>query len=268
MSSNPQRIGRGGPLRIGTIRAPGLFHRKNNLALTRCSLFISTPMQKYFSEFFGTFALVFAGTGAIVINQISHGAITHVGIAFTFGLIVLAMIYTFGDVSGAHLNPAVTLGFWVARRLEGTLVLPYILSQVAGAFLASGLLRLLFPTNELLGATMPAGSEMQSFVLEFVLTFLLMLVILNVSTGAKEKGVTAGIAVGAVIGLEAMFAGPICGASMNPARSLAPAVVSGHFEHLWLYLAAPILGAIAAKAACQCVREKGCCSSFEKKAAA
>jgi len=218
-------------------------------------------MKKYFAEFFGTFGLVFAGTGAIIINQASNGAVTHVGIALTFGLIILAMIYTFGDVSGAHFNPAVTIGFWVARRLEGALVLPFILSQCAGALSASALLRFLFPNNELLGATIPAGSEMQSFVLEFVLTFFLMLVILNVSTGAKEKGVTAGIAIGSVIGLEAMFAGPICGASMNPVRSFAPALVSGHLEHLWLYIAAPILGAICAKFACQCVRERGCCDT-------
>lgn len=229
---------------------------RSSFALSCCSPLIFPVMRKYFSEFLGTFALVFAGTGAIVINQISHGTVTHVGIALTFGLIVLAMIYTFGDISGAHLNPAVTIGFWAARRLEGALVLPYVASQISGALVASGLLRFLFPTNELFGATMPAGSEMQSFVLELVLTFLLMLVILNVSTGAKEKGITAGIAVGAVIGLEAMFAGPICGASMNPARSLAPAIVSGHFEHLWLYLAAPVLGAIVANFACQCVREK------------
>lgn len=229
---------------------------------------VSFPaMKKYCSEFLGTFALVFAGTGAIIINQASQGTITHVGIALTFGLIVLAMIYTFGDISGAHLNPAVTVGFWTAQRLEGALVLPYIISQLAGAFLASGLLRFLFPTNELLGATLPAGSAMQSFVLEFVLTFFLMLVILNVSTGAKEKGITAGIAIGAVIGLEAMFAGPITGASMNPARSIAPAVVSGHVESLWLYIAAPVFGAMAAKFACQCVREKGCCDSLGKKVA-
>ncbi|MEO7677263.1 MAG: aquaporin [Verrucomicrobiota bacterium] len=218
-------------------------------------------MKKYFAEFLGTFALVFAGTGAIVINQISHGAITHPGVALTFGLTVLAMIYTFGDVSGAHLNPAVTIGFWAARRLEGSLVLPYVVSQISGGFMASGILRFLFPGSELLGATLPAGSELQSFVIEFILTFFLMLVILNVSTGAKEKGATAGMAIGAVIALEAMFAGPICGASMNPARSIAPAAVSGHFEHLWIYLAAPILGALAARFACQCVRERGCCDS-------
>jgi aquaporin NIP len=216
-------------------------------------------MKKYVAEALGTFALVFAGTGAIIINEASAGAITHVGIALTFGLIILAMIYTVGDISGAHLNPAVTLGFWTARRLPGGEVAPYVVSQAVGAFIASGLLRLLFPQNKLLGATMPAGTDLQSFILEFVLTFVLMLTILNISTGAKEKGITAGIAVGAVIALEAMFAGPICGASMNPVRSLAPALVSGHLEHLWLYLVAPPLGAAAAMLACRCIREEGCC---------
>src|ERR1700735_3833068 len=199
----------------------------------------------------------------MVINDASGGAITHVGIALTFGLIVLAMIYTVGDISGAHLNPAVTIGFWAARRMSGREVLPYIVSQFIGAILASALLRFLFPENKLLGATMPAGSEMQSFVLETILTFFLMLTILNVSTGAKEKGMKAGIAIGAVIALEAMFAGPICGASMNPARSLAPALVSGHFEHLWIYLVAPLLGAVAARFACRCVREEGCCTGLK-----
>jgi aquaporin NIP len=216
-------------------------------------------MKKYAAEALGTFALVFAGTGAIVINQASSGAITHAGVALTFGLVVLAMIYTVGDISGAHLNPAVTLGFWTARRLPGREVAPYVTSQIIGALVASGLLKLLFPQSRLLGATLPAGSELQSFILESVLTFILMLTILNVSTGAKEKGITAGIAVGAVIGLEAMFAGPICGASMNPARSLAPALLSAHLEHLWLYLIAPPLGAIAALFACRCIREPGCC---------
>ena len=145
------------------------------------------------------------------------------------------------------------------RRLPGRELVPYILSQTTGALIASGLLRVLFPQNKFLGATLPAGSEAQSFILEFVLSFLLMLTILNVSTGAKEKGITAGIAVGAVIGLEAMFAGPICGASMNPARSLAPALVSGHFEMLWIYLVAPTLGALLAVPACISVREPGCC---------
>ena len=219
--------------------------------------------KNFFAESLGTFGLVFAGTGAIVINETSGGVITHVGVALTFGLVVLAMIYNFGDISGAHLNPAVTLGFWAARRLVGHDVLPYIVSQMIGAIGASALLHFLFPQNLSLGATMPAGSEVQSFVLETVLTFFLMLTILNVSTGAKEKGITAGIAIGAVIALEAMFAGPISGASMNPARSFAPALVSGHFTHLWIYLVAPPLGACAAVFACRCVREKGCCTGCQ-----
>ena len=209
---------------------------------------------------------MFAGTGAIVINQVSGGAITHVGIALTFGLVVLAMIYTLGDVSGAHLNPAVTLGFWAARRFPAASVAPYLVSQCLGALAASGLLRVLFPQNELLGATLPAGEAGQSFILEVVLTALLMFVILNVSTGAKEKGVTAGIAVGAVIALEALFAGPICGASMNPARSLAPALVAGHLEHLWVYLTAPVLGALLAVLGCRCVQAEGCCCADTAKA--
>jgi aquaporin Z len=217
-------------------------------------------MKKLFAEFFGTFCLVFAGTGAIVVNDVSGGAITHAGIALTFGLIVLAMIYAIGDISGAHLNPAVTIGFFAARRFEARYVLPYIASQLAGAFAASGLLRALFPTHATLGATLPAGPTAQSFVFEFVLTAILMFVILSVSTGARERGITAGIAVGSVIALEAMFAGPICGASMNPARSIAPATVALHFSQLWLYIVAPIGGALVAVAACHCVREKGCCT--------
>jgi aquaporin Z len=134
------------------------------------------------------------------------------------------------------------------------------MSQCAGAFAASGILRLLFPRDATLGATLPAGSATQSFVLELILTALLMFVILSVSTGAAEKGITAGIAVGSVIGLEAMFAGPICGASMNPARSLAPAVVSQHLSSLWIYLVAPVIGALFAVVGCRCVRAEGCCS--------
>lgn len=195
------------------------------------------------AELFGTFALVFCGTGAIVINEVQGGAITHVGIALTFGLIVLALIYALGDISGCHLNPAVTTGFWLAGRFPAAQVAPYLGSQCAGALLASGTLRLLFPTATTLGATLPAGPGWQSFVLELILTFLLMVVILCVSTGAKEKGIMAGVAVGAVIALEAMFAGPVCGASMNPARSLAPAVVSGRVAELWIYLVAPVAGA-------------------------
>lgn len=212
-------------------------------------------MKKYLAELIGTFSMVFAGTGAIVIDQASGGAVTHVGVGLTFGLVVMAMIYALGDVSGAHLNPAVTIGFWAARRLPGAQVAPYIASQSAGALLASGALRYLFPTDATLGGTVPAGAASQSFVLELILTFILMFVILAVSTGAKERGITAGIAVGGVIALEALFAGPICGASMNPARSLGPALVSGHLGGLWIYLLAPVAGALLGVAACRCVRD-------------
>jgi len=216
-------------------------------------------IRAYASEFIGTFALVFAGTCAIVANDHSGGAITHVGISLTFGLTVLAMIFALGDVSGAHLNPAVSLGFFAARRLPGAKAAGYVLSQTAGAFAASGLLRWLFPSHETLGATLPSIGVPQAFVLEVILTCVLMLVILAVSTGSKEKGMFAGIAVGAVVALEALFAGPVTGASMNPARSLAPALVSGQLGSLWIYLVAPAVGALIAVPLCWCTQAPGCC---------
>ncbi|GDX53520.1 aquaporin [Bacteroidota bacterium] len=202
--------------------------------------------KKYAAEFLGTFAIVFCGTGAIIIDEQTHGAVTHIGVAITFGLIVMAMIYTFGEKSGAHFNPAVTLAFSIVKRFQANQILPYIISQLAGALSASVVLKILFPENQNLGATIPGGSDMQSFVLEFILTYFLMLVIINVSQGSKETGVLAGMAIGATVLLEAMFAGPICGASMNPVRSLAPALVSGNMQSLWIYLIAPVTGAIAA----------------------
>jgi aquaporin NIP len=213
-------------------------------------------IRKCVAEAVGTFALVFAGTGAIVVNGVSGGTVTHVGIALTFGLVVLAMIYAVGEVSGAHLNPAVTLGFFIAGRLPASHVVPYVVSQMGGAFAASGLMRAMFGTASNLGATLPAGSAMQSFVMEIVLSGLLMFVILCVATGSKEQGLMAGIAIGATVGLEAMFAGPICGASMNPARSLAPAVVAVQFRALWVYLAAPLLGAAAGVACWSAIRKR------------
>ena len=218
-------------------------------------------MNRLIAEFLGTFTLVFAGTGAIIVDHVHGGVIGHAGIALTFGLVVLAMIHTFGDVSGAHLNPAVTIGFAAAGRFPARDVPGYVVAQFAGAFAASGLLRVLFPESSTLGETLPAGSAAQSFVFEVVLTFILMMTILSVSTGAKEKGITAGLTIGAVIALEAMFAGPVSGASMNPARSLAPAIVGGQFAHLWLYPAATILGALLAVPTCRLTRGPDCCSS-------
>lgn len=203
-------------------------------------------MKKYLAELIGTFGLVFCGTGAIIINEISNGAISHVGIAITFGLIVMAMIYTFGDISGSHLNPAVTIAFAVIHKIGVIEAIKYIISQIIGALLASTILHFLFPENHNLGATLPSGSETQSFVLELILSFFLMLVIVHTSQGKKEVQNLAGIMIGATVLLEAMFAGPICGASMNPARSLSPALISGNLQSLWLYLTAPILGAFLA----------------------
>lgn len=203
-------------------------------------------MKKYLAECIGSFALVFCGTGAIIINDLHPGQITHVGIAITFGLIVTTMIYTFGDISGAHFNPAVSIAFWFSGRFPAKELMPYIFSQIVGALVASGSLKLLFPSHLGLGNTIPSGHSVQSFVLEFILTFLLMHVIMNVSTGSKEKGIVAGLVIGFVVLLEAMFAGPVSGASMNPARSLAPAVFSAEFRYLWIYILAPVLGALMA----------------------
>ena len=220
-------------------------------------------MNRYIAEAIGTFMLVFAGTGAIISNDVSGGAVTHVGIALTFGLVVASAIYAIGNISGAHLNPAVTVGFFAARRLKGAEVLPYILAQCAGALAASGLLRFLYPTHETLGMTLPSGPIYQSFVLEIVLTFILMFVILNVSTGAMEKGIMAGVAVGAAVAVCSLSGGPISGASMNPARSIGPALVAGNLNHLWLYLTAPFLGALLAFPTCRLVQGKDCCPDNE-----
>jgi len=218
--------------------------------------------KKLAAEFVGTFLLVFAGTGAIIINDLSGGTVTHIGVAITFGLIVLTMIYTVGDISGAHLNPAVTFGFYLACQFERRNVLPYMSSQLLGAMVASLVLKLMFAQHHTLGATQPSGSVVQSFVLEIVLSWLLMFVILSISTGAKEKGVTAGIAVGSTVALAALFAGPISGASMNPARSLAPALLSVHLGNLWIYLTAPFIGATLAVPVCRGVQAEGCCTAI------
>ncbi len=206
--------------------------------------------------------MIFCGTGAMTINEVTGGDVTHVGIAITWGLIVMAMIYAFGETSGAHFNPAVTIAFAYAKKFSWLEVPKYIIAQVLGAFVASLILLYLFPASETLGATIPTVDVGRAFVLELLLTFFLMLVIINVSTGSKEMGIIAGIAVGAVVLLEAMFAGPITNASMNPARSLAPNIVTGNIKVLWLYILAPILGAILAVLSCKLIKDDNCCDEI------
>lgn len=203
-------------------------------------------MKRYVAEVIATFFLIFCGTGAMVINVESGGVISHLGVATAWGLVVMIMIFAYGRVSGAHMNPAVTLTLVLLKLHPKKELLPYFGAQLIGALLASITLRLLFPENEFLGASLPQGSVWQSFVLEFILTFMLMIVILLTSQGRRIEQYFAPIAIGMTVGLEALFAGPISKASMNPFRSLAPAVVSGHTEHLWLYLVATTLGALAA----------------------
>ena len=219
-------------------------------------------MKKYWAELLGTYILVFVGTGAIMINEITGGAVSHLGVGLSFGLVVMAMIYAIGDISGAHINPAVTLAFSFAKRFPKNQILPYISFQLVGAILASASLCFMFPEANTMGETLPLkGNWLQSFMLELVLTFILMFVVLNVSTGAKEKGVTAALAIGGVVAFEATFAGPISGASMNPARSIAPALLSGDLTHLWLYVVATTLGAVLAVYSCRLVQNKGCCNN-------
>ncbi|MEE2662657.1 MAG: MIP family channel protein [Myxococcota bacterium] len=217
-------------------------------------------MKRYAAEAIGTFALVFIGTGAICVDDLTGGALSHFGVSFAFGVVVMTMIYSVGEISGAHLNPAVTLGFWIARRFDGGQVMPYIVSQCVGAVLASGVLMLMFADHATLGATAPSGSLGQSFAIEVAVSFLLMFVILGVATGSKEQGIIAGLAIGATVSMCALFAGPISGASMNPARSLGPALIAGQFGGLWIYLTAPVAGAALAVGGCCAIREPGCCS--------
>lgn len=206
------------------------------------------------AEAIGTFALVFAGTGAIVVDGLTGGEITHLGVALAFGLVVMTMIHAIGDVSGGHLNPAVTVGFWVSRRFPLRDVPGYVAGQCVGAAAGSLTVAGLFTRAAGVGVTAPAGGPWPSFALEVVLTALLMFVILGVSTGAREKGITAGIAVGAAVTLGALVGGPVSGASMNPARSLGPALVAADLHHLWIYVTAPVLGAVVAAGAAKWLR--------------
>ncbi|MFZ9848605.1 MAG: aquaporin [Flavobacteriales bacterium] len=197
-------------------------------------------MKKFIAEFVGTFAIVFCGTGAIIINQVSGGIITYVGISITFGLVVMAMIYIFPH---AQFNPAVSIALAAFKMQDFFSASKHIAYQLLGALTASLLLHFLFPESETLGATLPSGSEIHSFILEIILMFLLMLSALKSSEHHPQL---VGVVVGSEVLLEAMFAGPISGASMNPARSIAPAIVSGNLNSLWIYIVAPIIGALAA----------------------
>lgn len=219
-------------------------------------------MKKAIAELTGTFALVFFGCGAMTVNELTGGSISHVGIAMTWGLIVMVMIYAFGEVSGAHFNPAVTFAFAIAKKFEWRQVPIYILFQIIGAFIAIAILWFLFPESQSFGHTYPAmGFEpYKAFILELILSFFLMVVIINVSTGSKEIGTMAAVAVGGIILLEAMFAGPLTKASMNPARSLAPAIISGNLQDLWLYLTAPFIGATLAIFSCKIIKKDNCCA--------
>ena len=203
-------------------------------------------IQKYLAELIGTFCLVFVGTGAIVSNDLTGGEIGEVGIALAFGMIVMAMIYSIGDISGAHINPAVSIGFWIAGRFELKDVAPYIIAQCLGAVLASLAILFLYGQPDNLGATTPRGHWFQAFVLEIILTLILMFVILRVSSGSKETGIMAGAAIGVTVTLASLAAGTISGASMNPARSLGPALASGQVGTLWVYCIAPFMGAALA----------------------
>lgn len=209
-------------------------------------------MKKYIAEFIATYALVFCGTGAIIINQITNGGVGNLGIALSFGIIVMVMIFCVGNISGAHMNPAVTIAMFIKGNHSKKEILPYITAQAIGGILASVTLRLLFPESETLGETMPRDTITQSFILEFILTFFLVFTIHSVlRKDNKQLKPFAGFIVGGLITLEACFAGPISGASMNPIRSIAPALINFNFEHLWAYILAPILGSISATHTCK-----------------
>jgi aquaporin NIP len=211
-------------------------------------------LRSLVAEAIGTFALVFAGCGAIMVDAKTH-ALGHVGVAISFGLVIMVMIYAVGHISGAHFNPAVTLAFGTSRHFPAMRVPAYWAAQLAGALTAALVLRGSLGDVAHVGATLPSGSDGQALLWEGVLTFFLMFVIVAVATDTRAVGEAAAIAIGATVGLDAMFGGPITGASMNPARSLGPAIAAGDLASVWVYLTAPFLGAVAAAAAYRLLRE-------------
>jgi len=206
---------------------------------------MADELRRLVAEAVGTFALVFAGCGAIMVDS-DTGALGHVGVAISFGLVIMVMIYAVGHISGAHFNPAVTLGFALSRHFPLPRVGLYWAAQMAGALVAALLLRASLGNLAGVGVTLPSGSDGQAFLWEAVLSFFLMFVIMAVATDTRAVGEAAAIAIGGTVGLDAMFGGPVTGASMNPARSLGPAIASGELSSIWVYLAAPLLGAAAA----------------------
>ncbi|XP_066325258.1 aquaporin NIP1-1-like [Miscanthus floridulus] len=222
--------------------------RKEEYADQGCAaMVVSVPfIQKIIAEIFGTYFLMFAGCGAVTINASKNGQITFPGVAIVWGLAVMVMVYAVGHISGAHFNPAVTFAFATSGRFPWRQLPAYVLAQVLGATLASGTLRLLFGgRHEHFPGTLPTGSEVQSLVIEIIITFYLMFVISGVATDNRAIGELAGLAVGATILLNVLIAGPVSGASMNPARSVGPALVSGEYRSIWVYVVGPVVGAVA-----------------------
>ena len=216
------------------------------------------------AEFIGTFALVFAGCGAVAVESLDPGTLGHGGISAVFGLIIMVMIYSVGNISGAHFNPAVTLGFFWAGRFKGNMIIPYLIAQCSGAAAASALLFLLLPAGADMGATTPSIESWKALLFEAVFTFLLMFVILNVSTGHMEKGIMAGVSVGGTVALLALLGGPLTGASMNPARSLGPALFSGVWGGHWIYWSGPFIGSLAASPSCRLIQQPECCPAPDR----
>ena len=212
------------------------------------------------AEFLGTFFLVFFGCGAVIVNELFGGELGQLGICIVFGLVVMAVIYSFGNVSGAHINPAVTLALCFAGRFDLKLLPSYVAMQLIGATLAALFLRWIFSESEALGLTQPNIGLFRAFVVEITISFVLMSVVLNLGGEQQEKKIMAGAAIGGVVTFAALVAGPITGASMNPARSLGPAIAALNFESIWLYVVAPVIGMLLACPVCRWVQGPKCCS--------